>query len=210
MSLEIRCFISEYMSENTYLVTDEATGSMAVIDPGYYGEDIISEITDTSALRYILLTHGHYDHFAAVQNYIDEYPAAVFAAPEGESYLLHGGRDNKWMALGRGSSICPEAEMMLKEGDAILLGDTVIGVMETPGHTEGSLCFYTDRDVFTGDTLFKSGIGNTSLETGSRSDIEASIRNKLYALDDYIVVWPGHGPSSTIGAEKKANPFIHE
>ena len=100
--------------------------------------------------------------------------------------------------------------MMLKEGDAIFLGDTVIGVMETPGHTEGSLCFYTDRDVFTGDTLFKSGIGNTSLETGSRSDIEASIRNKLYTLDDHIVVWPGHGPSSTIGAEKKANPFVHE
>lgn len=208
MSLVIKCFTSKNLKENTYLVTDEATGLMAVIDPGYYGEDVRAEITDASLFRYILLTHGHFDHFAAAQEYIDEYPEAVFAAPAGETKLLHGGRDNKWMALGKGSSICPEADLLLKEGDTVVLGETVLKVMETPGHTEGGLCFYTDRDVFSGDTLFNAGIGNTLLQTGNKSDLIDSIRNKLYALDDDVVVWPGHGTSTTIGNEKRSNPFV--
>jgi glyoxylase-like metal-dependent hydrolase (beta-lactamase superfamily II) len=112
------------------------------------------------------------------------------------------------MALGKGSSVCPEADLLLKEGDTIVIGETVINVMETPGHTEGSLCFYTDREVFSGDTLFNAGIGNTRLQTGNKSDLTDSIRNKLYSLDDDVVVRPGHGTSTTIGAEKRSNPFV--
>ena len=165
-----------------------------MIDPGYFGEDVKREIGERDSLKYVLLTHGHYDHFAAAQEYIDEYPSAVFAAPLNEEYLLHGGRDNKWLALGHGSPICPEADLRLKEGDTISLGSTVLSVIETPGHTEGGICFCTGAEVFTGDTLFRQLI--------------SSIQSRLYSMGDDVIVWPGHGPASTIGYEKRNNPFV--
>jgi glyoxylase-like metal-dependent hydrolase (beta-lactamase superfamily II) len=208
MSIRVKCFPCGPGSENTYLITDDDTGLQTVIDPGYYGEDIRSLIQDGAGLRYILLTHGHYDHFAAAEVYISEFRDAVFAVPANEEYLLHGGRDNKWMALGRGTGICPGADIKLKEGDSIVLGETVINLIETPGHTEGSICFYTDKELFSGDTLFRQSVGNTRLETGDRTALENSIRGRLYALDEEIIVWPGHGPATTIGYEKKNNPFV--
>ena len=208
MSLEVRCFPAWIQNENTYLITDRDTGWKAVIDPGYYGEDVKNEIGEGDSLKFILLTHGHFDHFAAIQEYIDEYPSAVFAAPLNEEYLLHGGRDNKWLALGHGSSICPEADRRLKEGDTVTLGGTVLKVIETPGHTKGGICFFTGTEVFTGDTLFRLSVGNSSLETGSKDELIRSIQDRLYSLSDDVIVWPGHGPATTIGYEKRNNPFV--
>lgn len=209
MSLTVKCFPSGPLGENTYVITDDATGFKAVIDPGYYGMDVRMEIQNNAFLKYILLTHGHYDHFAAVSEYLDEYMSAVFAAPAAENYLLHGGRDNKWMALNNGAKgICPEAHRLLKEGDTIELGETVLRVIETPGHTEGGICFATDHEVFTGDTLFRLSVGNTSLETGDWETMVHSIQAKLYTLDEDLIVYPGHGPATTIGYEKRANPFV--
>ncbi|MBR0399323.1 MAG: MBL fold metallo-hydrolase [Mogibacterium sp.] len=208
MSITVKCFPCGPEAENTYLITDDVTGLQAVIDPGYYGEDIRSLIQDGNSLRYILLTHGHYDHFAAAEEYRNEFRDAVFAVPANEEYLLHGGRDNKWMALGRGTGICPESDIKLSEGDSITLGETVINVIETPGHTEGSICFCTDKELFSGDTLFRQAVGNPRLETGDRTALEDSIRGRLYSLDEELTVWPGHGPATTIGFEKKNNPVV--
>lgn len=205
MSLQIKCFPLGPLQENTYLITDASSGMQAVIDPGYYGPQIAQEITD---LRYILLTHGHHDHYAAAAAFIKAYPDAVFAAPAGETYLLHGGTDNKWMAMSHGGGSCPEAHQLLKEGDRITLGDTVLSVIETPGHTEGGICFVTDNEVFTGDTLFRLSVGNTALETGDWPTLEHSIRSKLYTLEEELIVYPGHGPATQIGYEKRANPFV--
>ena len=208
MSLAVKCFSRGIQAENTYVITDSDTGYKAVIDPGYYGEDVRAEISDAGSLKYILLTHGHYDHFAAAEDYIENYPDAIFAVPAGESHLLNGGRDNKWMALGHGTGVCPEADMQLREGDEVDLGVTVLKVIETPGHTEGGISFYTDKEVFTGDTLFRLTVGNMRLETGNKNDLICSIRNKLYALDGDTVVYPGHGAVSTIGFEKDNNPIV--
>ena len=205
MSLDIKCFPMGPLQENTYLITDTATGQQAVIDPGYFGRQITSEITD---LRYILLTHGHYDHYAAAHRYIEDYPDAVFVAPADETYLLHGGRDNKRMALSDGGGTCPEADSLVREGDVISLGETILRVLDTPGHTEGGICYVTDNEVFTGDTLFRLSVGNTSLETGSWPTMVDSIKDKLYTLDDAMIVYPGHGPATQIGYEKRSNPFV--
>ena len=205
MSLKIMIYPMGPLQENTYLAEDEASGQQAVIDPGYFGRDIESQIHD---LRYILLTHGHFDHYAAASAFMERYPDAVFAAPAAETYLLHGGRDNKWMALSNGGGQCPEAQKLLGEGDIITLGETVLRVIETPGHTEGGICFVTDKEVFTGDTLFRLSVGNTSLETGDWKTMEDSIRNKLYTLDEELIVYPGHGPATKIGYEKRSNPFV--
>ena len=205
MGINVKCFPLGPLQENTYLVTDISTGQQAVIDPGYYGPHAESEIKD---LKYVLLTHGHYDHYAAAERYLKKYPEAVFAAPAGESFLLHGGLDNKWMAVSFGGGACPEASFLLKEGDVITLGETEFRVIETPGHTEGGICFVTDSEVFTGDTLFRLSVGNTSLETGDWSTLEDSIKTRLYTLDENTVVYPGHGPETQIGYEKRSNPFV--
>ena len=208
MSLTVRCFPEGPIDENTYIITDKATGLRAVIDPGYIGEDVRREIGNIHNLKYILLTHGHHDHFAAVQEYISEYPDAVFAAPAGESYLMYGSREKIAQTRNAGRRSCPEAKLFLKEGDTITLGESVLTVIETPGHTEGGICFVTETDVFTGDTLFRLSVGNTSFETGDWPTLVKSIETKLYTLSDELIVRPGHGPASTIGFEKRANPFV--
>ena len=210
MSLTVKCFPAGPLGENTYLITDDATGCQAVVDPGYFGTDVKAEIKSADNFKYILLTHGHHDHFAAVQDYIDEYPDAVFAAPAGETYLLYGSRDNTRMPgiAGHDRDTCPEAQLLVKEGDLIRLGDTVLRVIETPGHTEGGICFASDSEIFTGDTLFRLSVGNTSFKTGDWPALVRSIQDKLYTLDEDLIVWPGHGPATTIGYEKRANPFV--
>jgi len=195
MGLDIKCYMKGMYAENTYLITDEATGFKAVIDPGYFGTEVRFDIQNNAYLKYLLLTHAHHDHFLSVQQYLDEYSSVVFAAPEGDAELLR-------------KSGCPEPKMLLREGDVITLGETELRVMETPGHTGGGICFVTDREVFTGDTLFKLSVGRTDLETGDWDTLMASIKTKLYTLDDDLVVYPGHGLETTIGYEKKANPFV--
>ena len=98
--------------------------------------------------------------------------------------------------------------MLLKEGDIITLGETELRVIETPGHTAGGICFATDREIFTGDTLFRLSVGRTDLPTGDWETLVKSITEKLYTLDEDLTVYPGHGDPTTIGYEKRANPFV--
>ena len=208
MSLDVKCFPMGPLQENTYVITDKATGFKAVVDPGYFGPDIRMEIQDDAYLKYILLTHGHYDHFAAVWEYLNEYTSVVFAAPAGDTYLMYKSRDNRMLAMGKGGSVCPEADKLLREGDIVTLGETDLRVIETPGHTEGGICFVTDTEVFTGDTLFRLSVGNTAFETGDWPTMVRSIKERLYTLDDDLIVYPGHGPATQIGYEKRSNPFV--
>lgn len=208
MSLTVKCFAAGPLGENTYVITDDATGFKAVVDPGYYGMDVRMEIQNNAYLKYILLTHGHYDHYAALREYMDEYISASFIAPAGEHYLMYESREHLMMSGGRSASGLPQAKRFVREGDTIGLGETTIRVIETPGHTEGGICFATDHELFSGDTLFRLSVGNTSFETGDWGTIVNSIQNKLYTLDDDMIVYPGHGPATTIGYEKRANPFV--
>ncbi|MBR0400618.1 MAG: MBL fold metallo-hydrolase, partial [Mogibacterium sp.] len=102
----------------------------------------------------------------------------------------------------------PEAKLLLKEGDVIKIGESELRVIETPGHTMGSICFVNDEVMFSGDLIFRLSVGNTSFETGSWDEIVRSIEDKVYTLDENIVIYPGHGAATTIGYEKKANPFV--
>lgn len=208
MSLTVKCFAAGPLGENTYVITDDATGFKAVVDPGYYGMDVRMEIQNNAYLKYILLTHGHYDHYAALREYMDEYISASFIAPAGEHYLMYESREHLMMSGGRSRGGIPQAKRFVREGDTIELGETTIRVIETPGHTEGGICFATGHEVFSGDTLFRLSVGNTSFETGDWGTMVRSIQDKLYTLDDDMIVYPGHGPATTIGYEKRANPFV--
>lgn len=193
MGITIKKYPYGIYGENTYLVTDEATGNQAIIDPGYYSDNVKKDIDNPDNLKYLLLTHGHHDHYNAVSDYLNEYKDVLFAAPEGDKNLIQS---------------CPDAHIWLKDGDEISLGETKFRVMATPGHTAGGICFLTDKEIFTGDTLFKMAVGRTDLESGDWDTLVKSIKEKLYVLDEDMIVYSGHGIDTTIGFEKRANPFV--
>ena len=199
MSLNVKCYPKGMYMENTYVVTDEATGLKAVIDPGFISDDVKADIGNASDLKYILLTHGHDDHYKAAEEFVAEYPDAEFAVPEKDKGLIYD-KANRIS--------CPAADTYLKEGDTVKLGESDLNVIETPGHTAGGLCFVTDNEVFTGDTLFKLSVGRSDLPTGDWDTLLNSIKEKLYTLDETLVVYPGHGGDTTIEYEKRANPFV--
>lgn len=197
MGISIKCYPNGMYGENTYLVSDDATGFKAVIDPGYYDLEVRMDIRNNAYLKYLLLTHGHHDHFLAARKYTDEYSAVKFAAPEKDMALIES-QDYP----------CPKPERLLKDGDVISLGETEFKVIETPGHTAGGICLLADNILFTGDTLFRLSVGRTDLPTGDWFTLMHSINDKLYALDEDIIVYPGHGAPTTIGYEKRSNPFV--
>ncbi len=155
------------------------------------------DILNNAYLKYVLLTHGHHDHYLEAGEYVEEYSSVKFAVPEKEMALIHGQPYE-----------CPEPSLLLKDGDIITLGETELRVIETPGHTGGGVCFATDKEIFTGDTLFRLSVGRTDLPTGDWFTLLHSINDKLYTLDEELVVYPGHGAPTTIGYEKRANPFV--
>ena len=197
MGLDIKCYPKGMYGENTYLITDEATGLKAIIDPGYIGSDIKADIGDGSDLKYVLLTHGHHDHFFASKEYMSTYEGLEFEVPEKDLIVIENDPYD-----------CADPTVLLKEGDVIKLGETEFTVIETPGHTGGCICFFDGKELFSGDTLFRLSVGRTDLFTGDWEALQESVRTKLYSLDEDVVVYPGHGAPTTIGFEKRANPFV--
>lgn len=195
MSLSVKIYPLGPLQENTYLIIDNNSGDKAIIDPGYIGDMVTKDIGDDSTLKYVLLTHAHDDHLSSAEEYLNKYKNAKFVASIKEKYLI-------------GKSFCPKVDIFVEEGDEIVLGETKISFIETPGHTEGSMCIIADDNIFSGDTLFRFSVGNTSFETGNWDALQDSILKKLYTLNDDMKVFPGHGPYTTIGDEKRGNPFV--
>jgi hydroxyacylglutathione hydrolase len=192
---------------NCYLLGCRATREAAIIDPGGDSELIEDKVTERQAIvKMILLTHGHFDHIGALDNIRKEYGCPV---------LIHSADANaltnpmiNLSALTGNSVVSSEAERLLEDSDRIQLGKLTLEVLHTPGHTCGGVCFRCDGLLFSGDTLFNSGIGRTDLPGGSMAQLEQSIRNKLFTLPDDTLVLPGHGKSTSIGLEKAVNPFV--
>lgn len=186
---------------NCYLGIDEETKETAVIDPGGDADDIEKAIENLGCkVKYILLTHGHMDHVGGVLELSKTYNVP-FALSE---------KDEK-MAMVDEMLFGPfhkKADIYLTDGMVLNLGNSEIKCIETPGHTPGGVCFLTDNMVFTGDTLFAGSIGRTDLSGGDMDTLISSIRVKLMGLLDDIIVFPGHGPESTIKREKLHNPFL--
>ncbi len=194
-------------SANSYIIYDQAKGNAAVIDPGGNGEDILNGITSRNLeLKYILLTHGHFDHIDAV-GWLKDKTGAKVAIHKDDASCLVDSSINLSHSLGR-ESVQPQADLLLNHGDTIRIGDIELIVIHTPGHSLGSISLLADNAVFTGDTLFRGSIGRTDFLGGSMGQILNSIKNKLLVLDDNTIVYPGHGPKTTIGYEKATNPFL--
>lgn len=187
---------------NCYLLEDEKAHVAAVIDPGDEAGRILQVIKDDGVdVKYILLTHGHYDHTTAV-------PELHQALPQAEIYI------HKADANGAGSRLFPLAGQIpdLKfydEGDALTLGELTIQVLHTPGHSKGSVTLKVGDVLFCGDTLFAGSCGRTDLAGGSYDEIMASLK-KLGELPGDYHVCPGHDVTSTLERERRSNPFLRE
>ena len=186
---------------NCYILVEENTKECGIIDPGGDSERLISQIDKLNAKpKFILLTHGHMDHVGGVIDLVKKYNIPFYISKADEEYM-----EKDDFVFGT----LPKASGYLKENDILKLGDEIIKVLETPGHTKGGLCFLLNNDkVFTGDTLFNGSIGRTDFIGGSMSEIINSIKDKLLPLGDRVDVYPGHGDMTTIEHEKKYNPFL--
>lgn len=215
--LKIGRIVLGTVSTNTYFVYREGSDECIVIDPADYGRQLFANLKK-NGLRTtaILLTHGHFDHIWGVeglkaaanevaQNHGYD-PVKVYALDE-EKPLLNSARINVSENAGRACEI--EADVYVKDGEEIEISGAKCKVIATPGHTAGGCCFYFEEGGFCvcGDTIFQESVGRTDLPTGSMGTLIRSIKEKLFVLPDETKLYPGHGDSTTVGHEKKYNPF---
>ncbi|WP_234119435.1 MBL fold metallo-hydrolase [Clostridium hydrogenum] len=189
-----------YMT-NCYIIMDEDTKESIVIDPGD-DENLLLDAFDKtgSKLKFILLTHGHADHTAAVKGFRGKYGIDVYIN-EKDSELIEKEEEMFGSKNENGNKF-------VKEGDTLIFGNMEIKCIETPGHTPGGMSYLIDHSLFTGDTLFYNSIGRTDFPGGDYTQIIDSIINKIMILSDDIKVFPGHGQQSTVGYERRTNPFL--
>ena len=210
MALRIRTLVVGMLETGCYLLSDEASKEAIVIDPGGDAEAILAAIREGGlAVRLIVDTHGHFDHVLA-NGALREATGAPIAVGRLDAPLLV--EPVALLGLAMGGPPSPPADRLLDGGDELALGPHRLRVLATPGHSPGGISLYAAeaRAVFTGDALFRYGIGRTDLPGGDLETLERSIRTQLFTLPDDTVVYPGHGPASTIGQEKQRNPFLGE
>ncbi len=192
---------------NCFIVGCEETKAAAVIDPGDDADKILMALAESAlTVSYIINTHGHFDHVGANSR---------IKAVTGADILIHS-LDEPMLsqlsasasAWGLKSDNSPPADRTLEDGDTVTFGNITLTVFHTPGHTPGGISLFTEGHVFVGDTLFAGSVGRTDFPGGDFETLKASIRNKLFVLDDDVIVYPGHMSRTTIGREKQSNPFV--
>jgi len=192
---------------NTYLVWDEKSGEAAIIDPASESQELINKIKNMDiTLKYLISTHAHGDHIGGNESINNNFDVKICIHKEDVAALSDS-------TLNLSSFIsselkAPQADIILNDGDILKLGNNELKIIHTPGHTKGGICILTGNLLFSGDTLFAEGIGRADLPGGDYATLLNSIKTKLLTLDGNIIVFPGHGPSSTIEDEKVGNPFV--
>jgi len=205
--LKVLTLKTGYMAANAYIVYTENKPEAVIIDPGDDIELIMDLIKEHELkLEKILLTHGHFDHIGAVKD-LKERTGAQVAIHKQEADFLTDPNKNLSYIINR-QIVQDPADIFLEDGDLIRVADMEFKVLHTPGHTEGGVCYKLGKVLFTGDTLFEGSVGRTDLSGGSYEQLMSSIIEKLLVLDDDHLVYPGHGRQTTIGRERRENPFL--
>jgi hydroxyacylglutathione hydrolase len=194
---------------NCYIVGCERTKAALVIDPGGDGDKILRRVDELGlSVELVINTHGHLDHIAE-NRYLKQNTGAKLAIHKDDAQMLIDPEKNLSALFDPDHLVTSSsADILFSDGDKADLGDYAFQVLHTPGHTAGGICLKFDNAVFTGDTLFAGSIGRTDFPGGSYNEILNSIRTKLCPLDDDFVIYPGHGPATTLGYEKRRNPYI--
>lgn len=206
LKIEVHYLLPEF-GTNTWLLWDEDSREAFLIDPAAPSEELLARINELQ-LRVTLIvnTHGHADHIGGNAWFKSALGAPIFIHPA-DATMLTDNRLNFSEYMGQPLKLGP-ADNLAKDGQVLQLGKCSVKVIHTPGHTPGCICLLADKFLISGDTLFELSIGRTDFPGGSHAQIVDSIKTKLYTLPDDTIVFPGHGPRTSIGLEKKSNPFV--
>lgn len=207
--MKITTFVKGPIDANNYLLVDEETNEAVLIDCSSAEESYINEIKQSGVnLKYILLTHGHFDHVLGVDKFKKVFGTDVYVSKEDLSQVKLV-PDMMRMFAGMVPVNISDINNFVADGDEFFIGKTKIKAIATPGHTQGGICYFTGNSLFSGDTLFQGSVGRCDLLDGDFKQITESIKNKLFSLPDDVVVYPGHGPKTSIGYEKKYNEIVN-
>lgn len=192
---------------NCYILGCEDTKEAVVIDPGDEADRILLSLAESGLkVKYLLNTHGHFDHVGANKKMKEATNAVLMIHPDDEPMLSE--LSSAASSFGLSAENSPKADKYLNDQDEISFGNITLKVIHTPGHSMGGICLYTDGALFVGDTLFAGSIGRTDLPGGNYNTLISSIKKRLLAFDGNTIVYPGHGPETTIEKEKRTNPFL--
>ena len=201
--------VTSGFQENCYIIWDEATMAGMIIDPGADGDRIVSVLEKHHITPIgIYNTHGHFDHIGAVSE-LKRQLNIPFALHSGDKQLVAEADSQGGMFGLHLPMAAPEVDIWLEDGMTLTVGNETGTVIHTPGHTQGGVCFLFSKLLFTGDTLFSGSIGRSDLPGGNGRQLIESIHKNILCLDDSISVFPGHGPATSIGREKRFNPFVN-
>jgi len=192
---------------NCFILGCENTKEAAVIDPGDDADRILMALAKAELkVKCLINTHGHFDHVGANKRMKETTGADIACHPDDEPMLVELSKSAAMFGLSAENS--PPADVLLKDGDEICFGAITLKVIHTPGHSPGGICLYTPGHLFAGDTLFMGSIGRTDLPGGDYDTLISSIKTKLLDFPEDTVVYTGHGPQTSIGNEKRMNPFL--
>jgi hydroxyacylglutathione hydrolase len=209
--MEVDFLVLGLYETNCYVLRkDPEVSQCLIIDTGLDPNGMLEYLTAKKyELAAVVLTHGHADHIGGVEGIKNRYPrTVVYVHRDDESMLTDAQRNLSFIT---GSTVnCPGADVLLKDGDIIDEAQIKLTVLHTPGHSPGGICLYSQEEqvLFGGDTLFADSIGRTDFPDGDMPQLVRSIREKLFVLPEETVVYPGHGPQTTIGREKRFNPCV--
>ena len=195
------------LDNNSYLLVDETSGSSAIVDPTFDSRRILDDVVSSGwRIEYVLNTHAHIDHVVENAFYIRETGARLALHPADLPLLYAMEQQAAWLGIDPPEMVTPHID--LPDRGEISLGGSILRVVHTPGHSPGHVSFLCDDFVVVGDVLFHGSIGRTDLPGGDFGELMASIERELLPLPDGTIIYPGHGDTTTIGEERRSNPFL--
>lgn len=206
----LKTFITGMLENNNYLLIDENSKEAVLIDCSEYIDEVEAVLSEYgAALKYILITHGHFDHVLGINQFHENFPDTLIIAPEQDKELIEdiGTFVDRFIG-GIGHIDIPHIDKYISEGDEFKIGENSIKVLSTSGHTKGGVCYVVDDKIFSGDTIFFGSVGRTDLPGGNFEQIRNSVKKVLEMYDDKTPIYCGHGASTSVGYEKEHNPVV--